>query len=151
MNNSFKIHVIILFILISVLCNLTEGQEYIIKTGSIDQNNSGKVTLKEIENGIAEGNVKTLIDYFSFQTYLSLSNGINGYYSSNQAYYVLEDFFGDYRVSDFKFTDMQIEKEIMYGTGTYTYTLRGKKDEAHVYVALKNISKKWKITQLTIN
>ncbi len=151
MNNRLKIPVITLFILISVFGTLINGQEYPIKTDSVRQINHGKETLKEIENGIAEGNVNILIDFFSPQTYLSLSNGINGYYSSNQAYYVLEEFFGDYRASDFKFRDTQVNKEIMYGTGTYIYTLRGKKDEAHVYVALKNAGKKWKITQLTIN
>ena len=45
-----------------------------------------------IESAFAEKNIETLISYLSVQTYLNLPNGTNGYYSSNQAYFILDDF-----------------------------------------------------------
>ena len=151
MKNRIKIPAILFIIIFSVCFNLTAGQQYLKKINNSEQENNAKLVLGDIENGIAEGNVKTLIGYFSTQTYLSLSNGINGYYSSNQAYYVLENFFRDNQVSGFKFNDTQIEKGNMYGTGAYTFVTRGRRSDAQVYVSLKHTGIKWKITQLTIN
>ncbi len=48
--------------------------------------------------------------YFGQQTYFSFSNGINGYYSNNQAFYVLEDFFKLYKVTSFKFDYIKTDK-----------------------------------------
>ncbi len=151
MNKRLKIPAILFIIIFLTIINFAFGQENFIKIDSHNQRNDTKMVFNNIENGIAEGNVKKLIGYFGTQTYLSLSNGINGYYSSNQAYYVLEDFFGDYQAHGFKFDNMQVENGNMYGTGTYTFAVRGKRAEAQVYVSLKHTGKKWKITQLTIN
>lgn len=56
----------------------------------------------EIESGILNSDVKKFSQYFSPQPYISLINGVNGYYSSNQAFYILEKFFNEYRVVSFK-------------------------------------------------
>jgi len=61
------------------------------------------VIFQEIENGIVESDVSKIARYFSPKPYLSFSNGVTGYYSSNQAYYVLENFFNIYKVISFKF------------------------------------------------
>jgi hypothetical protein len=105
----------------------------------------------DISNGIANQDVESIARYFSSQTYLSLSNGISGYYSSNQAYYVLEDFFKIYRVTAFRFENIQSDSNNPYATGEYQFEYRGKRDLAQVYIALKKSGKNWKITQITIN
>lgn len=105
----------------------------------------------DIGTGISGQDVESIARYFSSQTYLSLSNGISGYYSSNQAYYVLEDFFKIYRVTAFRFDNIQSDSNNPYATGEYQFEYRGKRDLAQVYIALKKTGKNWKITQITIN
>lgn len=151
MNKQFNRTAVLLLLMCFVFVNLTEGQEFLKSNENNSQSNEAKLVLNSIENGIARGDVNKIIGFFGTQTYLSLTNGINGYYSSNQAYYVLEDFFSDYQASSFRFEDIQADKANMYGTGTYTFTVRGKRAEAQVYISLKQNGKKWKITQLTIN
>lgn len=108
-------------------------------------------TFNDIELSIKEGNVAGISKYFGQQTYFSLSNGINGYYSSNQAFYVLEDFFKLYKVTSFKFDHIKNDKNSSYATGRYSYDNRGKRSVAQVYISLKKIGNNWNITQLTIN
>jgi len=110
-----------------------------------------KTVFKEIEEGITEGNVEKFSGYFSEQTYLSLSNGTSGYYSSNQAYYVLHDYFKINRVSSFKFVYIYEEGESPYATGVYSHEFRGRKSSAQVFISLKYHSNNWKITQITFN
>lgn len=106
---------------------------------------------EKIEIGISSGNVDLLSDYLSSQTYLSLSNGIGGYYSSNQAYYVLEDFFRDYKATGFRFGSIQSNNGSPFATGIYKYHFRGMKGSAQVFISLKRSARKWKITQISIN
>jgi hypothetical protein len=113
--------------------------------------NSAKVILNEIENNIAKGNIAALSKNLSPLTYFSLSNGIRGYYSSNQAYYILEDYFKIYQVVSFRFHSLQAEDGNPYATGIYYYQYKGKRETAQVYISLKNTGKSWKIIQITFN
>jgi hypothetical protein len=105
----------------------------------------------ELGNGMSTGNIQDISRLFNSQIYLNLSNGISGYYSSNQAYYVLQDFFRVHHVVSFEFSDTQEEERSLYAIGTYNYSTNGKVDTAQVYIALNLSGKKWKITQITIN
>lgn len=106
---------------------------------------------KEIEIGIKAGNVEKISRYFGSQTYFSFSNGINGYYSSNQAFYVLEDFFNIYKVTSFKFDYIKNDKFNSHATGKYYYDNKGQRSAAQVYISLKKVGPNWIITQFTIN
>jgi hypothetical protein len=64
---------------------------------------------------------------------------------------VLEDFFKVYRVTAFRFDNIQSDSNNPYATGQYQFDYRGKRDIAQVYIALKKTGKNWKITQITIN
>jgi len=105
----------------------------------------------EIEEGIMNGDVNKIAKYFSAQPYLSFSNGVNGYYSSNQAYYILEDFFSVYHVVSFSFENKKVEESVSYGTGSYLYDKSGKRESAHLYVTLNKSGGSWLITQISIN
>src|ERR1035437_542723 len=100
-----KFFYLILFVLIAA-CSFCPIYAQFNKITNLDHNkmqNSAKAILTEIENDIAKGNVAALSKNLSPLTYFSLSNGIRGYYSSNQAYYILEDYFKIYQVVSFKF------------------------------------------------
>ncbi|HEX7357248.1 MAG TPA: DUF4783 domain-containing protein [Ignavibacteriaceae bacterium] len=110
-----------------------------------------ELIFKEIETGIREAEVTKISKYFGQQTYFSFSNGINGYYSNNQAFYVVDDFFKLYRVISFKFDHIKSDKNNSYATGKYNYDNRGQRSSAQVYISLKKIGNNWNITQFTIN
>lgn len=123
----------------------------ISKVDNNRQRNSAEVILTEIEGGIAKGNIPAIFKHLSPQTYFSLTNGIRGYFSSNQAYYILEDFFKIYHVISFRFHSLQAEEGNPYATGIYFYEFKGKRETAQVYISLKNTGNSWKIIQITFN
>src|SRR3972149_3141115 len=114
-------------------------------------NQSAKVinVFNNIESAFTEMNIETLVSYFSVQTYLNLPNGTNGYYSSNQAYFVLEDFLKNYRITSFKFTERDTSDVNPYASGVFKYNLKGNRDSTQIYVQLRKASKSWNITQIT--
>ena len=130
---------------------LSHAQNNKLAKSDNKQKNSAEVILSEIENGISKGNVTSIFKHLSPQTYFSLTNGIRGYYSSNQAFYILEDFFKIYHVVSFRFHSIKPEEGNPYATGAYYYEFKGKRETAQVYVSLKNIGKSWKIIQITFN
>ena len=107
--------------------------------------------VKKIQDAIVNKDVGTLVDHLSSQTYFNLPNGISGYYSSNQAYFVWEDFLKTYRVTSFNFDEINSNNNTPFATGSYDYDFKGKRNSAHIYLQLRNKGKKWRITQITIN
>ncbi len=139
---------------IFLISNISFAQQNFLNKSNIEnkeQNNIASSILNRIEAGISSGSVSEISNYLNSQTYLSLANGISGYYSSNQAFYVLEDFFNIYKVTSFHFQSIQTNGNMPYATGVYRYYFRGKKDSANVYISLKEVGDTWKITQITIN
>jgi len=109
------------------------------------------VIFNDIESGIVNNDVKKFSQYFSSQPYLSLVNGVNGYYSSNQAYYILEDFFNSFKVVSFKMEETKTEETVSYGKGDYYFEKKGRREVAHLYITLSKSGNKWYITQISIN
>jgi hypothetical protein len=140
-------------IFLSSLLNSAFSQNLDLKN-NLNSNNSVKVeiiVLNEIENGIKGSDMAKLTEHFSSQPYISLLNGVNGYYSTNQVYYILEDFFKNYKVVSFNFENKKFEDNVVYGTGIYYYEKKGKRESAYLYVTLNKIGNVWKISQISIN
>lgn len=133
--------------LFSQTSNLTQKSE--TKTNTNTQQE--ELIFREIESGVKDGNVERISKYFGQQTYFSFSNGTNGYYSSNQAFYVVEDFFKLYRVISFKLDHIKSDNNHSYATGKYNYDNKGQRNSAKVYISIKKIGTNWIITQFTIN
>ena len=149
MKNFYLIYTILVIGLPYCLIHAQENK--ITKFDNKKQRNPAEIILNEIEGGIAKGNVAAIFKHLSPQTYFSLTNGIRGYYSSNQAYYILEDFFKIYHVVSFRFQSIKSEEGNPYATGNYYYEFKGKRESAQVYISLKNLGKNWKIIQITFN
>jgi len=110
-----------------------------------------KQILDKIKTSISSGNIESVSSYLSPQTYLNLSNGISGYYSANQAYYVLEDFLKTSKAISFDFNEISLSGSNPFTTGIYNYEKEGKRGTAHIYIQLRKSKKNWTITQITIN
>jgi len=145
--------IIIFFMLFIFLSSISVPQEnkLLNKLDKSNHRNPAKIIFDQVEAGISEGDVSLISKYFGSQTYLSLSNGKSGYYSSNQAFYVLEDFFKIYRVASFRFNNLNTDENTPYATGVYNFEFKGKKSASQVYISLKKVGSGWKITQITIN
>ena len=108
-------------------------------------------TLFNIEKGISKGSVAAFSDYFYNRTFLSLLDGTSDYYSSNQAYNVLQNFFNIYKPLDFSFTNVLSQSSYPSASGRLRYTYRGMRTTAQIFISLKKIDNNWKISQITIN
>ncbi|MBE0572321.1 MAG: DUF4783 domain-containing protein [Ignavibacteriaceae bacterium] len=147
-----------LFLYIAIIF-LVSGSSYLFaQHNNLQQNinNSNKVKIQtiifnDIESGIASNDVKKFSQYFSSQPYISLVNGVNGYYSSNQAYYIMEDFFNSFKVVSFKMDETKSEGSVSYGKGDYYFEKKGRREVAHLYITLSKSGNKWYITQISIN
>jgi hypothetical protein len=105
----------------------------------------------EIEESIKNSDVLKLARFINAQTYFSLMGYVNGYYTTNQAYYILEDFFKIYRVQLFRFNQANTDDSNPYATGILFYETKGRRNKAQVFVNLKRVGENWIIGQLSIN
>jgi len=136
---------------------LLAAQIFVAQENQLKQNlnsnslNSAAVgLLDDIEKGISDTKTSDISPYLSSQVYLSFLNGISGYYSSNQAYYVIEKFLKEYKVISFRFNKLKLNTTAPFAIGTYYYEYKGNRSEAKVFVTLKFTSKSWQITQISI-
>ncbi len=150
MKKCFNI-LVLCFVVLLVISVFPQQKNQIQKTDSVTQSDFDLAIFDEIETAIKNADVGTIARFLGPQTYFSLASGINGYYSSNQAFYVLEEFFKIYRVTKFKFDTIRAGSSNPYATGTYHYDNRGRRNTAQVYISLTKTGKNWNISQLTIN
>jgi hypothetical protein len=149
-----KLYFILSFLFIAGLISVYSLPQEKESSGRKDTHSSKesyRSVLDEITAGISSGNIASISNLFSSQIYLNLSNGVSGYYSSNQAYYVIKEFLKTHQVISLKISDTQEDEENVYATGAYSFLEQGKKESSQIYISLKRSSKKWKITQITIN
>jgi len=146
------------FFLAAIIYLLAGSQLALPQDNNLQQNLSTNNKIKtqsivfnDIESGILTNDVEKISKYFSPQPYISLINGVNGYYSSNQTYYILEDFFNTFKVVSFKMSEIKNEDLVSSGKGDYYFEKKGKREVAHLYVTLSKSGNKWQITQISIN
>jgi len=144
--------------LLAIIYLLTGSQLSLPQDNNLKQNlntnnkiKAQTIVFNDIESGILTNDVKKFSKYFSPQPYISLINGVNGYYSSNQSYYILEDFFNTFKVVSFKMSETKNEDLVSSGKGDYYFEKKGKREVAHLYVTLSKSGNKWQITQISIN
>jgi hypothetical protein len=106
---------------------------------------------EDIISGIESGNVSVFANYFSKQIYISLNSGERGYYSSNQAFYVLQNYFNIYKPIGFKVSTRLINSLTPYCAGKLIYSFKGIKESAQVYIGLSWTNDTWEISQITFN
>jgi hypothetical protein len=108
-------------------------------------------TFAAVEEALSSGDETKLFPFFTDKPYLSLSNGITGYFSSSHAYNIMRDFFRVYKPITFKFDRISTEVAYPFGSGELLFNIRGKRSAAQVFVSLKKVEDRWEISQITID
>jgi len=107
--------------------------------------------LENIINGLSDGDISNISRYFAQQVYLSLKSGERGYYSKNQAYYLIDNFFRVYSPINFQTTSRMMEGSMPYLSGKLFCRFRGSIETYQVYLNLYWNGFRWEITQISIN
>jgi hypothetical protein len=106
--------------------------------------------LGEIQAGIAKGDASLFADHLGPQVYLSLKGSEGGYYSANQALYVLEGFFSVHRPISFAFSTQGEVEDSPFATGRGFFTAKGLRESAQVYVSLTRSEGRWVVAEFNI-
>ncbi|MBN1216316.1 MAG: DUF4783 domain-containing protein, partial [Candidatus Lokiarchaeota archaeon] len=109
-----------------------------------------KNIFSQLEKGLNNGVVSEFSQYFYNDTYISLANGITGYYTANQSFYILQDFLSLYVPFKFSFSNISTDINSPFATGSFKYDYKGVRSTARVFISLKSFGDKWHITQITI-
>jgi hypothetical protein len=108
------------------------------------------VIISQIESGVLAGNVKGFSGYLSKQVFINLRGAESGYFSANQATYLLRSFFESCRIVRFKFTTVE-ETEEPYATGGgVMISGKGSRESFQVYIALSKTDNRWVISQFNV-
>ncbi len=145
MNNRFTIRILITFVLLSII---TSAQGYRI---TIEQAEEAERILLNFRSGLLEGKVDKFTEDLDSKTYLSLANGVAGYFSSSQASNVLQDFIKTNIPLEFEFFSMKTRTFYPFGSANIKYTVKGARKSSQVFISLKPAGNAWKISQITIN
>jgi hypothetical protein len=103
-----------------------------------------------VQRGLASGSAAEFSGNLAPQVFVNLRGGESGYYSANQAHYVLENYFKTRRLINLKFSTIGESDANPYATGSATFVERGARSLAQVYVSLTRSGERWIITQINI-
>lgn len=133
-----------------IFFGLTNDSKNLLYTNTIIFSQDDPMLIfKKIEEGFNRNDIKIFDELFGKQIYLSLFNGVSGYYTSNQAFYVLKDFINITRPEKFIFIKIH-DGESPYATGEFNFTSAGKRGKAKIYISLSAWGQAWRISQITI-
>lgn len=110
-----------------------------------------EMEFENIMNGLNSGDISQISRYFSQQVYLSLRTGERGYYSNNQAYYLVDNFFRIYNPINFQTTSRMMESSTPYLAGKLFCRFKGSIEVFQLYLSLYWNGYRWEITQISIN
>lgn len=119
-------------------------------SGQDDPERTARELLLGAKDALSSGKVDFLRPHFAQKVYLNLFTGINGYYSSGQAFLILESLFTTYQPISFSFSSRNFSIRNPYGFGPITFERRGKRETAELFLSLANVNGKWMISQVTI-
>jgi len=106
--------------------------------------------LLNAKDALSSGNIRYLRARLGGKVYLNLFTGINGYYSAEQAYLILESFFSTYTPISFSFSSRNFSIRNPYGFGPLTYERRGRRGSAEIFISLAQVGNRWVINQITV-
>jgi len=105
---------------------------------------------EDVRRGLNSGNISSFSELLGPQVHVNLRGGESGYYSSSQAYYVLENYLRTNRFSGLQYGTMEQSGDTPFASGKVDLDQKGVKEAAQVYVSLTQAGGKWVISQIKI-
>ncbi|MFQ5798574.1 MAG: DUF4783 domain-containing protein [Bacteroidota bacterium] len=102
------------------------------------------------ESAISRASIRSMTAHLAPKVYIRISGGESGYFSANQAQYVLENYFGSHRPVGFSFSTFGESFSNPYATGRGSFVYRGSRHDAQIYVSLTRQGGRWVISQVNI-
>ncbi|MBI2620020.1 MAG: DUF4783 domain-containing protein [Ignavibacteriales bacterium] len=109
-----------------------------------------KALFEAVERGVVGGNIAAFAGHFGKQVSLNVSGSESGFVSASQAVSILQNYFSSRKPTQFTFTRWNDSSASPYATGRMTFTHRGSKQFAQVYVSLAPQDGGWIISQFNI-
>lgn len=109
-----------------------------------------KTFIESIEQRITSGTVQLPSQDFGRQVYMMIRGKEGGYYSNNQASYILQNYFSGRRALNFRFTTTSMTGKTPYVTGGGMFMVKGNTEILQIYIALSSVNGRWIITQWNI-
>jgi len=103
-----------------------------------------------IRQGLVSGDVSGLSAMLAPQVSMTLRTGEHGYFSSNQAFLLVQHFLRTRKITNLNFSTMGGGANVPYATGSGTLLYRGNRYFVQVYVSLSRWGDRWMISQLNI-
>lgn len=125
-------------------------QQSLVPKRSTVQRPAYQSVIDDVERGIASGSVAEFSAHLPLQISISLRGEGSGTYSSNQAYYLLDQFFRLRRFTGCKLSTVGESGATPFATGSASFTLKGARETAQVYVSLARSGDRWIIAQINI-
>ncbi len=119
------------------------------QTGRIVHEDHQRV-FENVRNGLNSGNISSFSELFGPQVHVNLRGGESGYFSSSQAYYVLENYLRANRFSGLQYGTMEQSGDTPFATGRADLDQKGMKEAAQVYISLTQAGGRWVISQIKI-
>jgi len=104
---------------------------------------------EKIQKGILSGDISQFSEYISDKTFINLSSGKSGYYSVNQSYYILQEYFHTHKPVSFRFDSIK-DGDNPFAIGTLLYENQTRKDYSQVFISLGLEKSNWTILQFSI-
>jgi hypothetical protein len=115
-----------------------------------DHDSAAEALFRKIEEGISSGNVAKFSQDLARQTYVSVRGKESGYFSANQAFLILRNFFSSRRLTSFRLSKKESAGSMPFATGGGTAMSRGSLETLQVYIALTRVESRWVIEQFNV-
>ncbi len=142
-----NIIVTVLFVLVS-LTGLAETRAV---QSLKSQNTKPDEIFNDFRNGVINNNIAEFTRHFQGDVLIKLRNGVADYFSPNQAYFVLKDFFDSYQVISFGYKNISEDGNFPSASGELNYKHNGMNGSALAFISLEKKNNEWVIVQITIN
>lgn len=109
-----------------------------------------KRIFENVQEGMRAENIGMFSQHFGSQVLCNLRGGGSGYYSANQAYYLLENYFRARKLVAFDLSTIGESDANPYATGSVTFNAKGAREIAQVYISLSLAGDRWVISQVNI-
>ncbi len=114
------------------------------------QNSELVEVMRSVEKAIADGSPSSLLPYFEGPVYINITGGEQGYFSTNQAISILQNYFNQRKPISFFFSNVSERALAPYATGRFSFLWKGNRESAQVYVAFSQQRSRWIVAQLNI-